>query len=223
MMKPFIERLLGRGSERRPAETGLPYWERRAQQHGARSVLDIRHTQEEAAAVTEWQKSILFPHLQRQLRGNERLIVDFGCGPGRFTTDLAELARCSVIGIDPIESLLNLAPAHPSVEYRRIEKGRIPVEDDAADVAWISLVLGTITDENMLRATVAEIERVLRPGGLIFLVENTAGKKNKPHFHFRTIQEYRSLFIGARLEHLDDYYDRKERISIFAGTWAGKE
>ena len=193
MIEQFIRRLLGRSGEPAPAETGLPYWEKRAQQHGLRSVLDIRHTEEEITAVTEWQKSILFPHLQRQLRGDERLVLDFGCGPGRFTPGLAELADCRVVGVDPIQSLLDLAPTHPRVEYRRIEESHIPIEDDTVDVAWICLVLGTITDEETLRASVAEIERVLRPGGLIFLVENTAKKKSKPHFRFRSIREYRSL------------------------------
>jgi SAM-dependent methyltransferase len=214
----FLRRLLGRSGESAPVATGLPYWEQRAQQHGARSVLDIRHSEEEVTAVTDWQKSILFPHLQRKLRGDERLVLDFGCGPGRFTVGLAELARCRGLGVDPIQSLLDLAPAHPAVEYRRLEEGRIPVEDHVVDVVWICLVLGTITEEKSLRASVAEIERVLRPGGILFLVENTARKKDRPHFRYRSIAEYRSLFPSSHLEHLGDYYDKKERISILAGN-----
>lgn len=221
MIKRLVRKLLGRGGEPAPVEVGLPYWERRAQKYGARSVLNIRHTEEELTAVTGWQKGILFPRLQQQLRGDERLVLDFGCGPGRFTPGLAELAGCRAVGVDPIHSLLELAPAHPQVEYRPIEDGRIPIEDDAVDVAWICLVLGTITDDEALRASVAEIQRVLRPDGLVFLVENTAERKSPPHFRFRSIQEYRALFGGAPLEHLDDYYDLKERISILSGRLGG--
>lgn len=220
MIERFVRKLLRRNGEPEPAESGLPYWEKRARRHGARSVLDIRRTEEEMPAVTERQKAVLFPHLQRHLRGDERLILDFGCGPGRFAPGLAELAGCRVLGVDPIQSLLDLAPEHPQVEYRRIEEGRIPVEDGTVDVAWICLVLGTITEEEALRATVAEIERVLRPGGLVFLVENTTRAKSLPHFRFRTVEEYRSLFGSRRLEHLDDYYELKERISVFAGASA---
>jgi len=216
-MRRLLRRLLGRGRDE--AESGVPYWEQRARQYGARSVLNIRHTAEEMAAVTEWQKGILFPHLQRQLSGGEQLLLDFGCGPGRFTPALAEMVGCRAVGVDPIQSLLDLAPAHPDVEYRRIDDGRIPLEDSAADIAWICLVLGTITDDDALRASVAEIGRVLRPGGLVFLVENTAEKQSIPRFSFRSVDAYRSLFPGARLEHVDDYYDVEERISILAGPW----
>lgn len=218
MIRRFFRRLFGGDSQAGSEPSGLPYWEERAQQHGARSVLDIRHTEEEMAAVTERQKGILFPHLKGRLRGDERLVVDFGCGPGRFSPDLAEATGARVVAVDPIQSLLDLAPAHRRVEYRRIEDGRIPVDSGTADVVWICLVLGTITEDDALRDTAAEIQRVLRPGGLIFLVENTAAKKSLPHFRFRSIEEYRSLFDGVRLEHLGDYRDRKERISIMAGS-----
>lgn len=219
-IRKFFRSLLRR-EEHATGPSGLPYWEERAQQHGARSVLDIRHTEEEMAAITEWQQGILFPHLSRQLKGDERLVLDFGCGPGRFSPDLAELTGARVVGADPIQSLLDLAPAHPRVQYRRIEDGRIPIESDTVDIAWICLVLGTITDDDALRATAAEIRRVLRPGAVVFLVENTTRKKSLPHFRYRSIEEYRALFPGAGLEHLDDYHDRKERISIMAGTSPG--
>lgn len=221
MIRRFFRKLFGRGGDPGPAPTGLPYWEQRARQHGARSVLDIRHTEEEMAAVTESQKSVLFPHLSRQLRGDERLLLDFGCGPGRFSPGLAEMTGCRVIGVDPIQSLLDLAPEHPRVEYRRVEQGRIPLEARSVDVIWICLVLGTITRDEGLGETLEEIRRVLRPGGLLFLVENTARKKSLPHFRFRSVDEYGSLFPDIRLEHLDDYHDMGERISVFSGRWKG--
>ena len=42
-------------------------------------------------AIKQKQKSILYPLFQKQLSGNEKLIVDFGCGTGRFTPDPAQM------------------------------------------------------------------------------------------------------------------------------------
>ncbi len=49
------------------------------------------HSEEEVAAHTCFQKDRLFPVLRDQLTGGERTILDFGCGPGRFTPDLAQM------------------------------------------------------------------------------------------------------------------------------------
>lgn len=209
--------MIGRWMRELFRKSGTRYWEKRAKRYGARSVLNIGHTEEEMAAVTERQKEILFPLLARQLRGDERRIVDFGCGPGRFTPDLSGLVRGTAIGVDPIQTLLDLAPRAAGVEYRRVENGRIPLADASADVVWICLVLGTITDEQALRKAAAEIRRVLRLDGLLFLVENTADKPDLPHFSFRTAHAYRSLFPWVRLDPVGEYEDMEERISILAG------
>ncbi|CAN5763812.1 hypothetical protein BH23GEM3_BH23GEM3_08030 [soil metagenome] len=203
--------------ERIGRKTGIGYWEKRAKRYGARSVLNIGHTGEEMAALTERQKEILFPLLAGQLRGDERVIVDFGCGPGRFTPSLSELVRGSAIGVDPIQRLLDLAPCANGVEYRRVESGRIPVADGSADVIWVCLVLGTITEEDALGAAAAEIRRVLHPDGLLFVVENTARKPDLPHFRFRTVDAYLSLFPWAQLDVVGGYEDLGERISVLAG------
>ena len=84
------------------------------------------------------------------------------------------------MGVDPVAHLLDLAPEHPAVEYRTMVPGRIPLEDGAADVVWVCLVLGGITERRVLAATVHEIERVLRPGGVLLLAECTNRRADAP-------------------------------------------
>lgn len=207
---------------RRGQESDLAYWERRAREFGARSVLNLGHSEAEMEEITRLQKEILFPILRRHLSGHETVVLDFGSGPGRFTPALAGLVGGRAIGVDPIQSLLDLAPRGEGVEYRRIEDGRIPLPERSVDVVWITLVLGTITDDEALRQSVAEVERVLRDGGLLFLVENTAEKRDKRHFLFRPIWFYASLFPSIPLiRHEGDYYDLGERISILVGRKKG--
>jgi ubiquinone/menaquinone biosynthesis C-methylase UbiE len=98
-----------------------------------------------------------------------------------------------------------------------MEGGRIPADDSSMDVVWICLVLMCITDERALRRSIAEIDRVVRPDGLLFLVENTESRENLRHLSYRSVEEYQSLFTFAKLEHAGDYHDLGERISILTG------
>jgi SAM-dependent methyltransferase len=199
-------------------KSDVDYWEERAEKHGARSVINLGHAETEMDAVTRKQVGILFPILQRHLTGNEKLLLDFGSGSGRFTPALAMAIGGKAIGVDPIQKLLDLSPRAENVEYRLLPRdGRIPLDDDSVDVVWISLVLGTITQDADLRMAIAEVERVLKDGGLLFLVENTADKPDLKHFAFRPIDEYRTIFPSIPLKHEGDYDDLGERISIFAG------
>lgn len=209
-------RLAGMGRSR-GAVSGIPYWEERARKHGVRSVLNLRHTPEEVEAETRRQTEILFPLLARELGPEDRVVLDFGCGPGRFTPALAELTGGRAVGTDPIQHLLDLAPAHERVEYRAMSEGVIPLEDGSADVVWVCLVLTTITDEEVLRRSAAEVERVLRPGGLLFLVENTSRAKDRPHLRFRNEAFYGTLFPSIALRSEGGYTDLGERISVLAG------
>ena len=192
------------------------YWQRRVRRHGRRSVLNIGHGDAEYEHVTAWQKSILFPLLQAQLNGSERVVLDFGCGPGRFTPGLANLVGGRAIGVDPIAALLELAPADPRVEYRLLRYGRIPVTDHSVDVLWICLVLGVIRARK-LHDALQELRRVVAPGGLVFLVENTSAKPSLKRIEFRSVAECARLVDFAQLQHLYDYEDLGETISVLAG------
>lgn len=202
-------------SGREPAD--LRWWRRRAERDGAHSVVNRGHSPAESARLDAWQKGILFPILRRRLRGDEQLVLDFGCGPGRFTADLAELIGGRAIGVDPIQALLEHAPRRGDVQYRVLRDGRIDLDDSSADVVWVCLVLMCITDRKALERTAAEIGRVLRLDGLLFLVENTQPRADMRHLRFRSVDEYRALFPGIALEHEGDYHDLGERISILAG------
>lgn len=211
--------LLERLGLRRPG-SGISYWEERARKLGARAVCNIGHDDSEFNAVTERQLSTLLPLLDQQLCGEEKLAVDFGCGSGRFTLHLADRVKDRVVAVDPVASLIALAPPHERVEYHLLGDGRIPVSDASADIVWVCLVLGTITDRDALTRSVNEIERVLAPGGLLFLVENTVPKKNVRHFHFRTQAQYESLFASVPLQVSGAYEDLGETITVFAGRRA---
>jgi SAM-dependent methyltransferase len=196
---------------------GIQYWERRVRDHGRRAVLNLGHSDEEFERFTAWQSDQLFPSLRAQLRGDEKSILDFGCGAGRFTPELARLIGGRAIGVDPIPRLLEMASKAEGVEYKIVRDGILPLSDASIDAAWICIVLSSITDPDALALSAREIERVLVPGGLVFLVENVEDKPDKPTFCFRPESFYRDLFGFAPLEHVHSYDDLGETITVMAG------
>ena len=195
----------------------ISMWEKRAQQHGKHAVLNLGHTADEMDTITKYQWETISPILNDQLLGNEETILDLGCGPGRFTSQLAEMIHGKAIGVDPIQSFLDLAPKRSNLDYYVMKKGIIPVKDETIDVVWICLVLGGILLESKLRKMAKEINRVLKPNGLIVLTENTTDKPDGTYWKFRSVYEYQRIFKFAQLKHYTDYEDLGERISIMAG------
>ena len=94
-----------------------------------------------------------------------KLIVDLGCGTGRFTQPLADRLAATVIGIDPSERMLAAARAKPGngrVEFRQASSEKLPLADGCADMIFMSMVLHHLSDRP---ATARECRRILREGG----------------------------------------------------------
>lgn len=205
--------ILGRLRDESPIEV----WNRRARQYGPRAVFNLVHGEDELDQVTAMQKRAIYPHVLAELRGDERLALDFGCGPGRFTADLANMIHGRAIGVDTTRAFIDMAPRVASVEYRVMTAGQIPVDGGQVDLLWICLVLGGIDDRTVLESSIRELNRVLTPGGLVVLVENTSERNDAPHWTFRSVSEYQRLLEFVALEHKGDYEDAAERISIMVG------
>ena len=96
-------------------------------------------------------------------------ILDVGCGSGGATRVAAALVgpRGLVVGIDPVSQTLAVArrrtPAGLPIVYRPGQVERLSgIEDRRFDVVVASMVLEQVND---LAVALAEISRVLRPGG----------------------------------------------------------
>jgi len=195
----------------------IKYWEERAKNYGELSVLNLSLNEDEIKSLKEFQASTIFPFLKRELTGEEHKLLDFGCGPGRLSVELSELTKCEVLGVDPIEHLLELAPFHPDVSYQKTDKNIIPAPDNTFDIIWISFVLGGIVNKRDFNKTLKELDRVLNKNGLLFLVENTSDQKNALHWKYYTKDHYIRLFQHLNLVHVHDFIHGNEQFSIFTG------
>jgi SAM-dependent methyltransferase len=216
MLKRVWSRLLIKLSASKKQIKLMDYWRDRARRHGKHSVLNMAHGEEEFESVTNYQKRLLFPLLKSELSGSESAVLDFGCGPGRFTVGLAELIDGSAIGVDITPELLKLAPKSPSVSYQCIGTGNLPFPDSSFDVVWSCLVLGGIPD-GQIEQSIGEIDRVLRPSGLFFYIENTANAASGDYWFFRDEDTYIRLGGFCNPRKFGQYEDMGQTITIFAG------
>ncbi|WP_253863236.1 methyltransferase domain-containing protein [Prauserella halophila] len=96
-------------------------------------------------------------------------VLDFGCGVGRLSRVLAEDAS-AVVGVDIADSMLvrarELNADQGRVEFRQVDGRRLPFDDDSFDGA-ISLMVLQHSPPAVQLAALAELVRVVRPGGLL--------------------------------------------------------
>jgi SAM-dependent methyltransferase len=102
-------------------------------------------------------------------------VLDAGCGYGR---NLVYLLRqgCEVLALDAnpgsVDHVRRMAdslnPGLPADNFQIGAIERMPFPDHCADVVLCSSVLHFSRDEAHFRAMLAELWRVLRPGGLLF-------------------------------------------------------
>ena len=93
-------------------------------------------------------------------------VLDAGCGTGRHTAFLAANGY-DVVGIDSSPEMLALAARKvPTARLQLAELERMPLPDGSVDAAVCGLVLSHARD---LSPAVAELARVLRPGGRLVI------------------------------------------------------
>lgn len=94
-------------------------------------------------------------------------VLDFGCGYGRT---LAALGRHNSVGYDFSERMIARGLAeHPDIDLRVAPTLPLPEPDESIDVALILAVLTCVPQDEDQEAIVAELYRLLKPGGLLMI------------------------------------------------------
>jgi SAM-dependent methyltransferase len=106
------------------------------------------------------------------------VVLDVGCGPASITGSLARAVGENglVLGVDLSEAMLARA-VHgewgPQVGFLRADAQRLPLRDETVDAVVSIAVLQLIPDP---AAALAEMARVLRPGGRLAVMVPTAAR-----------------------------------------------
>jgi len=192
-------------------------WSDRTRKFTKYSVIDTQTPKDEYGYVTRKQKNFLFSNLKKFLTGKEANILDFGCGTGRFSNDLAKLTKTGkVLAVDTEEEMIKLAKNSQRVKYQHINsfkqiKGKF-------DIIFIANVLGGIEVKNLKKIAKFLISK-LKKNGIFFLNENTdnsniSKKETLREWSSRNEKFYIKLFSRIKLKKIDEYkyLQQKEKI-----------
>jgi SAM-dependent methyltransferase len=137
---------------------------------------NIAATYDEARGLTavrqrRW-RDLLAAHVER---GRISLIVDLGCGTGRFSEILAVEFGARIIGFDPSESMIDQArqkSATGMIEFERAWAHDLPLADGCVDLVFMSQVYHHLPEPI---AAARESRRILDAGGYLCVRTATRG------------------------------------------------
>ena len=108
--------------------------------------------------------------LTQYLKSSKATILDYGCGYGRTLAELSMASFTNVVGVDFSEAMLARARVAASrAGLVRNDGHSLPFKNECFDAVLLFAVLTCIPDDDEQRVLFAEVKRVLRPGGLIYL------------------------------------------------------
>jgi SAM-dependent methyltransferase len=152
--------------------------------------------------LAEWREAV-----RRHLRPSSAMtLLDIGAGTGAFALAFNDWFGLAVVAVEPSAAMRARIPWTPAVQVLEGHAGALPLRDESADVAWLSLVLHHIPD---LRLAAYEIRRVLRPGAPVLIRGGVSGASDG-------IELVRWFPETART--VDTYPSIEETCEAFAAT-----
>lgn len=135
--------------------------------------------QDIASQITYWDRVAAekrFSHplradwLEKYLKNPLARVLDCGCGYGRTLAELSQAGYTNIVGLDFSRRMLARCRVEvPGVKLVQNDGQTLPFQTNSIDAILLFAVLTCVPDSNVQRALIAEAQRVLRPGGLIYL------------------------------------------------------
>jgi len=146
-------------------------------------------------------------------------VLDVGCNDGSLGVMLQEEKKCTVIGIDVVQDLVQLANCR-GVVARLGSAEDLPFKDNYFDVVILAEVLEHLYDP---ADGLKEIRRVLRPGG-VFVGSVPHSEGGLGHKHHSGGDYHQNIFTPESLELLlKNYFDDVDiSPTTYFHKWAKK-
>lgn len=148
---------------------------------------------------------------QRATTGLAGRVVEIGFGSGRNLPWYPEEVD-SVLAVEPSElarrmSADRVAAAAATVEYVGLDGESLPIETDSCDGALSTFTLCTVPDHHR---ALAELRRVVRPGGRVHLLEHGLARNGcvaRLQQLFEPVQKRVAAGCHLTRDHLADVHD----------------
>lgn len=161
-------------------------------------------------------------------------VLDYGCGPGKVAARIVRDHDCAVVAVDSSPAMLAIARAersHPRIDYHQVGGQQLSfLPDSSIDAAMACYVCINIGSLERIESIVAEVYRVLRPGGRYAVLDtnpNTTGvqfstfRSGVPGRHYSVGQQRRVLLRrpdGRVLELVDHHWPAHTYREVLAGA-----
>jgi ubiquinone/menaquinone biosynthesis C-methylase UbiE len=119
--------------------------------------------------LSEWREAV-----RRHLDPSpDMTLVDIGAGTGQFALAFSEWFGLSIAAVEPSAGMRDQIPETTAIRVFEGDAGALPLPNDSADAAWLSLVIHHIPD---LTVAAREIRRVLRAGAPVLIRQGFPGR-----------------------------------------------
>lgn len=132
-----------------------------------------------------------------------RQVLEVGCGTGR------ELARLLAWGGEPShlygvdllpDRIAEARASHPDLRFEQQNAEALGFPDASFDLVLVMTVFSSIQDDRMARNVAGEIDRVLKPGGLVVWYDFRYRSPGNPHVHPISRGGIRALFPSYAID-----------------------
>lgn len=156
-------------------------------------------------------------------------VLDVGCGTGTLALEVARRVgrACRVVGVDPstrqiVRARAKAARQHLTIDFQIGVVEHLPFPDKSFDVVLSTLMMHHLPT-GLKRQGLAEIARVLKPGGRLIIADFKPKKERQSkaaRFHAggSSMQDLAAMVKDAGFEHLETEEIQPSRFSAFPGA-----
>jgi SAM-dependent methyltransferase len=134
-------------------------------------------------------------------------ILDYGCGYGRVLDILHSNGYRNLIGVDPAPAMIATArQKFPEISFEVLQDFRsVDLADASVDAVLLFAVLTSVPTNEGQRAILAEISRVLRPRGILYISDMWLQKDA------RNLERYAE---GEKMHGIYGVFDLSEGVTV---------
>ncbi|MFA9464869.1 MAG: class I SAM-dependent methyltransferase [Velocimicrobium sp.] len=146
----------------------------------------------------------------------DKLILDVGCGYGRTLDELYQLGYHNSIGIDFSKGMITRGEVlFPYLKLRVKETDQIDLPNESVDAVILFAVLTCIQDNSKQEKLIAEIKRVLKPNGILYVNDFLLNTDERNITRYQKFKEKYGIYgvfelpEGAICRHHDEMWVHK--------------